>query len=49
MDSTRRAKMRAMPELRDALLIAVSGYAQDEDRRRSAREGSAAHKKNRLI
>jgi two-component system CheB/CheR fusion protein len=38
-------EMRAVPELRDALLIAVSGYAQDEDRRRSAREGFAAHLK----
>jgi two-component system, chemotaxis family, CheB/CheR fusion protein len=38
-------EMRALPGLRDALLIAVSGYAQEEDRRRSAREGFAAHLK----
>lgn len=35
--------LRAMPEMRGALLIAVSGYAQDEDRRRSAREGFDNH------
>jgi CheY-like chemotaxis protein len=37
--------LRAMPEVRDALLVAVSGYAQDEDRRRSEREGFDDHLK----
>ena len=32
-------QLRAMPEMRDVLMIAVSGYAQEEDRQRSAREG----------
>jgi len=36
-------EMRALPELRDALLIAISGYAQEDDRCRSAREGFGAH------
>jgi CheY-like chemotaxis protein len=44
MDGFETAReMRAMDELRDVLLIAVSGYAQDDDRRRTAREGFNAH------
>ncbi len=36
-------RMRAMRETRDALLIAVSGYGQAEDRRRSAAAGFDHH------
>ena len=43
--SVRRTPRSPTPCRRNALLIAVSGYAQDEDRRRSAREGFAAHLK----
>jgi CheY-like chemotaxis protein len=35
--------LRAIPEMRDVLLIAISGYAQEEDRRRSEREGFSGH------
>jgi two-component system CheB/CheR fusion protein len=37
--------LRAMPEMRHVLLIAISGYAQEEDRRRSEREGFDDHLK----
>lgn len=32
-----------MPNMRDAVLIAISGYAQEEDRQRSRREGFNKH------
>jgi CheY-like chemotaxis protein len=35
--------IRAEPELRDIRLVAVSGYAQPEDRVRAARAGFDAH------
>jgi two-component system CheB/CheR fusion protein len=36
-------RLRALPDTRDALIIAVSGYGQDEDRRRSAQAGFDHH------
>jgi two-component system CheB/CheR fusion protein len=36
-------QLRAMPVMRGVLLIAVSGYAQEEDRQRSSREGFDSH------
>jgi signal transduction histidine kinase/DNA-binding response OmpR family regulator len=36
-------RLRASTETRDALIIAVSGYGQDEDRRRSAEAGFDYH------
>jgi two-component system CheB/CheR fusion protein len=36
-------RMRAMPELKDALLIAQTGWGQEEDRRRSMEVGFNAH------
>jgi CheY-like chemotaxis protein/two-component sensor histidine kinase len=38
-------RLRAMQELRDVRLIAVSGYAQEEDRQRSQRAGFDTHLK----
>jgi len=36
-------RMRAMPRLADALIVAVSGYGQEKDRQRSAAAGFDAH------
>jgi len=36
-------QLRAMPAMRGVLLIAVSGYAQEEDIQRSSREGFDSH------
>lgn len=36
-------RLRALPELANATLIAITGYGQDEDRRRSAQAGFDAH------
>lgn len=36
-------RLRTLPETRDALIIAVSGYGQDEDRRRSRQAGFDHH------
>jgi two-component system, chemotaxis family, CheB/CheR fusion protein len=36
-------QLRAMPVMQGVLLIAVSGYAQEEDLQRSSREGFASH------
>jgi two-component system, chemotaxis family, CheB/CheR fusion protein len=36
-------RMRAMPELASALLVAMTGYGQDDDRRRSAEAGFSEH------
>ncbi len=38
-------RLRTMAEMRDAILIAVSGYAQEEDRQRAARAGFNVHLK----
>jgi signal transduction histidine kinase len=37
------ARLRRRPELREALLVAVTGYGQDEDRRRSREAGFDEH------
>jgi CheY-like chemotaxis protein len=37
------AALRAIPALKDIVLIAVSGYGETEDRERSLRAGFAAH------
>ena len=36
-------RLRTLPDTRDALIIAVSGYGQDEDRRRSTQAGFDHH------
>ena len=36
-------RLRARPELQAALLIALTGYGQEEDRRRSALSGFDLH------
>ncbi len=36
-------RLRAAPDTREALIIAVSGYGQDEDRRRSTQAGFDYH------
>ena len=36
-------RMRLIPELKDAMFIAQTGWGQDEDRRRSAESGFEAH------
>jgi CheY-like chemotaxis protein len=36
-------RLRTLPDTRDALIIAVSGYGQDEDRRRSSQAGFDHH------
>ena len=36
-------RMRLIPELKDAVFIAQTGWGQDEDRRRSAESGFEAH------
>ena len=36
-------RLRALPAMEDALLIAVTGYSQDEDRRRALATGFDAH------
>ena len=36
-------RMRQMPEIKDAVLIAQTGWGQEEDRRRSAKAGFNAH------
>ncbi len=38
-------RLRAIPELKNLILIAVSGYAQEEDRKRSERAGFTTHLK----
>jgi two-component system CheB/CheR fusion protein len=38
-------RLRAIPELHDVMLIAVSGYAQEEDRQRSKKAGFNSHLK----
>ena len=38
-------RLRGIPELQDVTLIAVSGYAQEEDRQRSKRAGFNKHLK----
>ncbi|HVK10167.1 MAG TPA: response regulator, partial [Gemmataceae bacterium] len=37
------ARLRRQPELREALLVAVTGYGQDEDRRRAREAGFDEH------
>lgn len=37
------ARLRQMPEVRDALLVAISGYGQAEDRQRSIDAGFSEH------
>jgi signal transduction histidine kinase len=36
-------RLRSLPDTRDALIVAVSGYGQDEDRRRSSQAGFDHH------
>jgi CheY-like chemotaxis protein len=36
-------RLRTLPELRDTLFIAVTGYGQQQDRLRSSDAGFAAH------
>jgi CheY-like chemotaxis protein len=36
-------RLRALPEGKDAILIAITGYGQDDDRRRSRRAGIDHH------
>ena len=36
-------RMRQMPEVKDAVLIAQSGWGQDEDKRRATQAGFDAH------
>lgn len=36
-------RLRAMPELKDALLVAISGYGREEDQQRAQTAGFNAH------